>query len=282
MLPTGKVLYFNGPTVGSAYLLDPNTQTTTEVDPPALPGKTSPANIFCAGQSLLPDGRVLIVGGTADSRREGLNTIFTFNPFTETWTRHADMRHGRWYPSQVLLADGRTAILDGLDERGEPYVNPDIEVFEPSTNTVGLASVRGEAGAPPMGGLYPHLFAMPSGRTLVAGPKPEDSWFFRLDDAGALSWQDVADPSIRTWASGVLLPGDSSGSTRVTLIGGSTVDALPDTGTSTPLATSETFDEADPAAGWRPGPSLNVARAHQDTVLLPDRSMATVGGGYGS
>src|SRR4051812_21373108 len=32
MLPTGKVLYFNGPTVGSAHLLDPNAQTTTEVD----------------------------------------------------------------------------------------------------------------------------------------------------------------------------------------------------------------------------------------------------------
>jgi hypothetical protein len=47
------------------------------------------------------------------------------------------------------------------------------------------------------------------------------------------------------------------------------------------LTTTETFDESNPAAGWTPAPPLNTGRAHHNTVLLPDGSMVTVGGGYG-
>ena len=281
MLPTGKVLYFTGPTIARAYLLDPVTRTTERVDPPSLPGQSDPANIFCAGQSLLPDGRVLIVGGTVE-RRVGLNTIFTFNPFTKTWARGPNMRHGRWYPSQVLLGDERTAILDGLDERGEPFTNPDLEVYDATSGTVSLAAVRGTAGQPPTGGLYPHLFSMPSGRVLVAGPERRDSWFFELGQGGALSWQEAPDLIARhTWGTGVIMPAGTEGSSTVALIGGADKDALPDSGTSTPLTSTETFDEQNAAAGWVPGPALNVGRAHHNTVLLPDGTMATVGGGYG-
>ena len=35
------------------------------------------------------------------------------------------------------------------------------------------------------------------------------------------------------------------------------------------------------SAGWRPAPSLNIGRSHHNTVLLPDGSMVTVGGGVG-
>jgi PKD repeat protein len=281
MLPTGKILYFTGASASHAYLLDPVTQTTENVDPPALPGQTAQGSIFCAGQSLLADGRVLIVGGTLGFR-VGVRTVLTFDPFTKTWNRQPDMRHGRWYPTSVLLADGRTAILDGLDERGQPFENPDVEVYDAASDTVGLASVRGTAGQPPTGGLYPHMFVMPSGRVLVAGPRPEDSWFLEAGSDGGLTWDDAPDLSIRrTWASGVLLPGGVQGSTRVELIGGADYESLTDSGSSAPLATTEVFDERNPAAGWSAGAPLNVARAHQNTVLLPDGSMATVGGGYG-
>ena len=64
------------------------------------------------------------------------------------------------------------------------------------------------------------LFQMPSGRVLVAGPEPSDSWFFRVSNIGALSWEDAPDPVRHTLGCGVLLPGTPSGSTRVALIGG--------------------------------------------------------------
>ena len=281
MLRTGKVLYFTGTTQGRAFLLDPVTRTTRPVYPPRIPGgEDEPANIFCAGQSFLDDGTVLVMGGTV-GRREGLKTIFTFDPIAETWRQQADMHHGRWYPTQVLLADGRTVVLDGLDERGEPHVNNQIESYTPNTDFVRLLSVRGQADHPPSGGLYPHTFQMPSGRVLVAGPEPSDSWFFRLNAIGALSWEDAPNPARHVFGSGVLLPGTPQGSTRVALIGGVNRDALPDTGSSTPLPHVEVFDEANPAAGWTPAPSLNHGRAHHNTVQLPDGSMVTVGGGYG-
>ena len=281
MLRTGKVLYFTGTTSGRAFLLDPVTRTTRAVYPPRVPGlEDEPANIFCAGQSFLDDGTVLVMGGTV-GRREGMDTILIFDPISETWKLQGRMRHGRWYPTQVLLADGRTVVMDGLDEQGEPHVNPQIESYDANVNFTTLLSVRGQADHPPSGGLYPHLFQMPSGRVLVAGPEPADSWFFRLSAVGALSWEDAPNPVRHTFGTGVLLPGTPSGSTRVALIGGVDRDALSDSGSSTPLPTVETFDEADPGAGWSPAPPLNYGRAHQNTVLLPDGSMVTVGGGYG-
>jgi hypothetical protein len=284
MLHTGKILYFTGTTQGRAYLLDPVAKTTRAVHPPRIAERENePANIFCAGQSFLDDGTVLVMGGTI-GRREGLDTIFTFDPVSETWRRQANMRHGRWYPTQVLLADGRTVVLDGLNEDGEPNVNPEIESyvrFTPSWDFVTLLGIRGQPGQPPSGGLYPHTFQMPSGRVLVAGPEPTDSWFFSLNGIGALFWEDAPNPTRHTWGSGVLLPGNAAGSTRVALIGGVDRASLPDTGTSTPLPGVQTFDEADPGAGWTSAPPLNHGRAHHNTVQLPDRSMVTVGGGYG-
>jgi Domain of unknown function (DUF1929)/Kelch motif len=285
MLHTGKVLYFTGTTQGRAYLLDPVTRTTRAVHPPRIAEREDePANIFCAGQSFLDDGTVLVMGGTI-GRREGLDTIFTFDPVSETWRRQANMHHGRWYPTQVLLADGRTVVLDGLNEQGQPNVNPQIESYTrwgPTQDFVTLLSIRGQPGQPPTGGLYPHTFQMPSGRVLVAGPEPSDSWFFSLNRIGALSWEDAPNPTRRhVFGSGVLLPGDTSGSTKVALISGVERDALLDTGTSTPIPTVETFDEVNPAAGWTAAPPLNHGRGHHNTVQLPDRSMVTVGGGYG-
>ena len=60
LLPNGKILLFQGDfsTGGQQYVLDPQTGTTTQVPDAA-------ADLFCAGQAVLADGRVLIVGGTS-------------------------------------------------------------------------------------------------------------------------------------------------------------------------------------------------------------------------
>ena len=274
VLHTGKVLYFDnaaesGGVAAHAYLFDPVSQTTRQVDPPEAPGPDGvlrSINIWCGGNSFLSDGRLLVTGGSYNAGFDGYNTVLTFDPVSETWTRHGDMRAGRWYPSQKILPDGRTIVMSGDDRSGTE--NPDIEIFDPSTNTIGLLGQRGGPGEPPLGGLYPRLFSLPSGRTLVAGATGADSWF--LNDPGpsnVLSWSDIPDPGGHGAGSGIQLPGGPGGSTQVMLLGGSS-------GT-----TSEIFDEANPGAGWRPGPSLKVARKYHNTVLLPDGSMVSVGGG---
>ena len=45
---------------------------------------------------------------------------------------------------------------------------------------------------PPDGGLYPHLFWMPSGRVMVAGPNQADSWFLHdPTSSNVFGWDDI-------------------------------------------------------------------------------------------
>lgn len=292
LLPTGKVLWFDRPnqTPFQVSLYDPVTDTTKMIDPPQIDGHA--ANIFCAGQSFLPDGRLLVVGGqlanqTATEEFKGLNSIFTFNPWNETWTRQPDMGHGRWYPTNALQPDGRTVILDGYDEsgvRGAPH-NDDVDVFTPSPDLDGVGTVTSVAtrgatgtGLPPRGGLYPHALLLPSGKTLVAGPFPEDSWLFDPLSAGPFSWSDVKNPANHIYGGGVILPSDTPGSAKVELVGG---NAIRQGGDAPDGAATEIFDADNPSEGWRPGKPLTVPRSHLNTVLLPDGSMVAVGGGKG-
>ena len=39
------------------------------------------------------------------------------------------MQHGRWYPTNLLMPDGRSLIMGGLDERGFGDKNEDLELF---------------------------------------------------------------------------------------------------------------------------------------------------------
>ena len=61
-------------------------------------------------------------------------------------------------------------------------------------------------------------------------------------------------------------------------LGGRTSASSPGHGST---ATSEYFDEAEPSPSWKPGESYQLARTYQNTVLLPDASMVSVGGGVG-
>src|SRR4051794_38543934 len=181
LLPTGKVLYYPGRLfsfTGSerAYVWD-RTKPIAAGSNPRLVTPPSPAGwtIFCGGTSFLPNGDALITGGQSQaSQDKGAPLVMTFDPFTETWTRRADMADGRWYPGQTPLPSGVTAILSGKTLAGS--ANTRIEVSAPATATTRVVATRGVAGAPPGGGNFPHLTTLASGRTLVSGPDPVDSW----------------------------------------------------------------------------------------------------------
>ena len=344
VMPTGKVLYVSQPKYpteqetdgGNAYVWDPATNTSRAVPPPVVPygsGPDRPANLWCGGQATLADGRILFVGGNlaypqnggvgAGNGFRGAKWVMTFDPWTETWTRYADMPHGRWYPTLTELADGRVLIVGGWDETGgvegpggptdaPTMVNDqDVEVFDPSVPAGGQATTV-VSKLPPNGpgqpspwpdhtnvGLYPHMFLLPSStsaghggdKVLVAGP---GKWDSAIIDTTTWRWVDVVDmpdtgqqrlSSDRAWGTAWLAPGGTGGGTEVVLLGGADTGApAPGPGTaSPPLATAEVLDLNNPDAGWRLDPSLalNHGRAHFNTVLLPDGTIFTNGGGYG-
>lgn len=306
MLPTGKVLFYSypaphdgvRPNVGRAALWDPSAgfgaRSFTKVAPPPIDvdgdGDTEPTPIFCSGQSLLSDGRVLITGGNAAfpdgetyTGEAGLKTAFVFDPFTETWARQEDMRRGRWYPSQVLLPDRRTMILGGLtDDKPAGVTNTDLETFEP-----GAQDHPGTFDHHPSGdrstALYPHLFVVPGGDVLLAGPGSRDTGIL---DTASYTWTNPnpEDPTLplrgRIGGGAVIEPTRGRRPTRVTQIGGFD---FRDPGPNRPATPStEAIDLGDPEPRWTPAADLNVARSDANTVALPDGSLVTVGGARGT
>lgn len=336
-MPTGKVLWFSQPkawtegptsmyeTGGQAFVWDPTTNTSRRVDPPTVTypgGATAPANIWCGGQAVLADGRVLVAGGNlaypsgsgAGSGFKGAPWVMTFDPWSETWTRLADMPHGRWYPTVTVLPNGTALIVGGWDETGgvaDPgnptgpamMVNAlDIEVFTPTPTGGSTAVVRqlpnGTGGEPDRRGLglYPHMFVLPSTTTLgaggtkvlVAGPL---QWDTGLIDTSTWSWTDLPGAvrgSDRSWGTAILEPGGPDGSTRVVLYGGTnTSSSAPgDPGSApAPHTSAVALDLNAPglALGWQIDTSQRLVsgRSHFNTVILPNDQLFTSGGGYG-
>jgi hypothetical protein len=303
VLPTGKVLFWsfpfypNDPNEGRAYLWDPSKGTGpgsfTDVRPPLIDvdgdgNPDAPAMIFCSGQSFLPNGDVLVAGGTLafpggptnPNYYLGLDRLFTFDPWSESWIEQPRLRQGRWYPSQVELADGRTAILSGTtDEAPGGNPNSDLEVFTPSASPSGVGTLDHVASGDRLMSYYPHLFVLPTGNVLLAGPGPDDS---ALLDTGGFTWSDVTNPSgWRAAGTAVLRPQGPEGSSVVTQIGGVGTNPNDTADNHYGVTSTETIDASQPAASWHPDASLNVPRAHANTVLLPNGSMVEVGGGQG-
>ncbi|MEA2330360.1 MAG: hypothetical protein QOH58_498 [Thermoleophilaceae bacterium] len=294
MLPTGKVMVFSFPqsprqNSAQAWLWDPATGQKVRKDPPLWldpkDGQMKAANIWCSGHTFTADGELVVFGGNLefegpDTSWKGLNKIYTFDPFTETWREQPDMRHGRWYPTGVRLADGRIPITSGLDESGVPLMNEEVEMFTPpaapgglgTTSLIGNTSYSNPA-LPPSGETYPHMFAMPSGRALVVGPEKTQTWFMNTPGANSFTWTKA--PNMiqrRLWGTAVPVPGEPN---KIMALGGTSYSLIPSTNTT------EVFDEANPAQGWQPASSTVIGRGHANTVLLPDGSMVEVGGGVG-
>ena len=187
LMPNGKVLFFyNNPEFGDeargrVMVWDPATQTGVRRD--------VPANIWCAGQVLLADGRVLVVGGNLKyevggpaGSFKGLNQIWIFDPTTETWLRGPDMEHGRWYPTATKLPDGEVLITAGWDESGNGAAsnNQDLEVYTPAADGHGPGTVRVVAHRDI--DYYPHQYVLPDGRVILAGPRNVDTAFINPGD----------------------------------------------------------------------------------------------------
>ena len=168
MLNTGKVLMWGQQgaprgTATYAWLWDPakgyGSDAMRDVTPSDASGNNIP--IFCSGMSFLPDGRVLAVGGTLARGNEdpgdefddwaGLNAAVVFDPATEQWTelpRPAGSK-GRWYPTQVLLGDGRTFVMSGYtDDAPGGVFHTGHEIYSADTNAFTLLETPAQRRAP--------------------------------------------------------------------------------------------------------------------------------------
>jgi WD40 repeat protein len=77
---------------------------------------------------LLPDGRVLVIGGT-DSVNI-LKSSELFDPSTETWRASGDMKTARRGHTATLMADGKVLVTGGFDGKAALAT---AEIYDPST-----------------------------------------------------------------------------------------------------------------------------------------------------
>jgi hypothetical protein len=230
----------------------------------------TPVDMFCVGHAFLPDGRLLVAGGTEQyDPFLGLRQSITFDPATLAWTAQPEMAGGRWYPSLLALGDGRVLATAGLDETNMLNIVPEIY-----RDGVGWTSLPPSPHWP----MYGHLFLLDDGRICYSGGQYGDNNGVRpavwnLADNTTIDITGLPDAGSRNQSASVLLaPAQAQ---RVMIIGGGPYDMHNQAGAT---ASTAIADLTAPAPQYTPAANLHMARMHLCATLLPDHTVLVNGG----
>ena len=206
--------------------------------------------------TLLPNGRVLVVGGYGGSYRVSAEV---YDPATGVFSTTDSMNTARWRHTATLLPDGRVLVVGGGDQN---TYHASAEVYDPAT---GAWSTTGSMDTP-RGSHTATL--LPDGRVLVVGGihggyhasaevyDPATGVFGTTGSMNAARWSHTA----------TLLPDG-----RVLVVGGGDQSAY--------HASAEVYD---PATGdWSTTGSMDTPRGNHTATLLPDGLVLVVGGVHG-
>ncbi|MGH3721238.1 MAG: galactose oxidase-like domain-containing protein [Pseudonocardiaceae bacterium] len=298
LLPTGKVLFAAGSGNSAVRFADPNFGNTAlefwtsvvwdpTVSSPPGAGFSHPAtprdaqgrvlDLFCGGETLLADGRVLSTGGTqgypgSGTQFAGRADTLVFSPVTQQWAVVRPMAHGRWYPSVIILGDGRVLATAGQDESALGTRNTTAESFFPAADYWQLLALPPGFGGLP---LYAHLYLLADGSVFYAGGHMDDGPTapLRLDltrsPATITPVPGLTRVDARDQCASVLLP--PAQDQKVMIIGGAP-------GGGNAIADVDVIDFTQPAPAYQPVAPLNSPRKHPNATLLPDRTVLVTGG----
>ena len=250
LLPTGKVLLWGR--VGESLLWDP-----------ANPGggfaqATAPYELFCAGHTFLPDGRLYVVGGHSVGTR-GIPSTVLYNPGSNSWTVSGAMAKGRYYPTATVLANGDVLAMSGADETQNAVTIPEVGNGQTWRS---LTTAALEVGTP----YYPSMFLAPNGKVFLAG-FPQTTRY--LDVSGTGSWTTVANRQVadRTMGAAVMYaPG------KILYVGGG----------DPPTSSAEVIDLNQAAPSWRTIPGMAFARRQLNATILADGKVLVTHGTSGA
>jgi Domain of unknown function (DUF1929) len=292
-LATGQAFCFGFGDLGmdpdpGSFVIDPETGSTAS--------PSTKHHLFCSGHVLLPDGRVVIMGGHGDE----IKAIHLFDPATVTLSHQDDMPHGRWYPTVTVLADGRAAVMSGSQGTGpigpNNPVNGTVQMFDVTKPAGHRLSAEAATPSPfsphfPPGhqdiDLYPWNFVLPDGRLLVHSRNSTRFWHPGTPghwDATILKAQRNESRTYPGQGTCVLLPllPEDGYRARVMAIGGGGVDreVFYQGGHDDDPATNtvELLDLGAASPAWRYVAAMHHPRVLCDGVLLPDASVLVVGG----
>jgi fibronectin type 3 domain-containing protein len=315
IIPSGKIFYL----AGSGYHRDrpngPFDARILDINTGSEKNLPLTEDLFCIGITHLPNGNVLMAGGTLmydtnpdnlDGDWYGLSSTYEVDAQSENLVRTASMAHGRWYPTLVTLPDGKAVVVNGLDECGS--YNLLMEVYDPvsktwspkfnpnSNNTYcvgrnanGTIQKKPGSGSPCYGGTkngtapnvgqYPRMHLMPSGLIIYCGGQP-----------GVKSWDPVTgrwsgtitqSSTYRHYGASFLLPlhNTSTEKGKILLVGGSVL-AIDDVEQyATTAVEILDFDQSGTSAPVdRQVAPITYRRKMAAPVILPDGKCVVFGG----
>ncbi len=287
LLRTGKVLLIAGSGNNEeafaansfrTVIWDPETGSFTEVP--------TPWDVFCAGHVFLPDGKLLVAGGTngyedlAKVPRQnysGLKDSYIFDPDTERYEKVSDLHFARWYPTLVSLGDGQVLAAAGLDEKGN-MSQGQTEIFDPAT--------KQWTYKPNLKHVFPtypallltndgRLFYSGSSQGYVPGKGSMNPGFWNLKTNNFQLVTGLPEADMTNNSATVMLP--PAQDQRVMVLGGA------GNGDS-PLTTSRTAIvdlDSSPNPSYERGPNLQNATRYPGVVILPDDTVFETGGSRG-
>jgi galactose oxidase len=269
-LPDGRLLTWSAFTAtsytayGAGYtqsaLFDPMTgvvsqRTVTETQ----------HEMFCPGTAMLPDGRLVVTGGS-DSAKTSI-----YNPATNQWTAGPNMTIPRGYQGATTLADGRVFVLGGSWSGGAAAKNG--EIFSP---TSGWAALPGVPVAPiltndPQGAFradnHGWFFTWTGDRIFHAGPSRQMNWISVAGNGSITSAGNRSDDVDAMNGDAVMY--DTG---KILVTGGSTAYQDADARSSAYM-----IDITSGVSVRKIAPMAN-ARSFANSVVLPDGTVLVVGG----
>ncbi|KNC18758.1 hypothetical protein AC792_10350 [Arthrobacter sp. RIT-PI-e] len=242
-----------------------------------------PYDMFCAGHVTLPDGKVLIAGGTASYPEgdQGPNTFkgseksYYFDPEDDTFHPTTDMAGAHWYPSLTKLGNGNIWSAGGLDEKAEGTVL--TEMFD--WKTMSWLPPNQVPQTWSYWGTYPHMFLLDDGTMFYTGAHTFGNGLpgtgASLYDWRTASIWDVPglrQKDMRDQAGSVFIgPAQDQ---KLMIVGGGNTD-----GNAPAINLVDIIDLNEPAPAYVPGPDLpGPGKAYVNLVNLPDRTVLAANG----
>ena len=284
LLKNGKILLIAGSgnsvenfQAGSfkASVWDPVTGTFVTID--------VPKDMFCAGHVTLPDGRILIQGGTksypttaAGADYGGLKDSWVFDPDTNKFLSVNDANEGHWYPTLTELGNGDVWMAGGLKEDTTGAVN--TEHYSTATNQWLPGNQVQQTWN--FWGLYPHMYLLNDGRLFYSGGHvfgnntgATGAALYNPTTGAVADVQGLREKDMRDQSASVLLP--PAQDQKVLITGGGNIN------TNNPginLTDIINLNTANPT--YTPGPDLpGAGKMYVNSALLPDRTVLFSNGG---